>query len=184
MTPASTSQRQSPPPWKPSCVPTNLQIPAVKKQGTGSHRCIILTFARIMALVHLLLACRCLQFGFRSVHATRDTGILFSEFLRPNSDEHLPRWPAKVVKQVVKVSPVCTGQKETFNQVTESRPVPHKNPLVVLLSTSVCRPSSHEITLQLSTFTFTFACAGPEIQADDAIKLMELPINQRQIGIL
>ena len=93
----------------------------------------------------------------------RDTGILFSEFLRPNSDEHLPRWPAKVVKQVVKVSPVCAGQKETFNQVTESRPVPHKNPLVVLLSTSVCRPSSHEITLQqLSTFTFTFAMPPPK----------------------
>ena len=116
MTPASTSQSRV-----AAAVETKLRAnqhtdTSSEKQGTVSHRCIILTFARIMALVHLLLACRCLQFGFRSVHATRDTGILFSEFLRPNSDEHLPRWPAKVVKQVVKVSPVCTGQKETFHQ--------------------------------------------------------------------
>ena len=57
---------------------------------TKSHRCIILPSQELW---HCCWHCRppeCLQFGFRSVHATRHC-IFVLGILRRNSDEHLPR---------------------------------------------------------------------------------------------
>ena len=73
MTPASTSQSRV-----AAAVETKLRAnqhtdTSSEKQGTVSHRCIILTFARIMALVLLLTAGMPIASSsvFRSVHATR-----------------------------------------------------------------------------------------------------------------
>ena len=126
MTPASTSQRavdvavEHTADTSQQCTVATSSI----VQGTKKPPLHYRTFGKNYGAAGIAVHQNASSSVFRSVHATRYwilACFLFSEFLRPNSDEHLPRWP-KVVKQVVKVSPVCTGQTETFNQVAESRP--------------------------------------------------------------
>lgn len=153
MTPASTSQRavaaavEHKEDTSQQCTVATSSI----VQGTKKPPLHYLTFARIMALL-ALPSTRMPPVRFSGPCTPRDTGMLFVlGIFAPEIPMNICHAGQRLSSKLSRCHPYGRVRKKL--SIRWRKVVPHKNPLVVLLSTSVCRPSSGH---DHCTFTFYF----------------------------